>query len=180
MKTINLLPWREIQKKRQLRKQKLQFALILFLAIIILISWHGILIKLLNQKTHDETELIEQLDKLMQIEKQQNFQIEQNRLQKAATDKVTKLINEQNIAANFLLILSNAINKNVYFTGMQKKDNLVALQGIAISYGDLSELLKRLSAINDFKTVQLLEVTNHLTNENLNFFKFSLLIQFNL
>jgi hypothetical protein len=138
------------------------------------------LIKLQNKKNYEQAQLLEQLDKLMQIEKQQNFKLEQNKTQKDLANKVTKLINEQNITANFLLNISKSVTKNIYFTAMQKKNNLVSLQGVAISYGDLGELIKRLSTINDFKNVQVLEVSNYLTKENLSLLKFELLIEFNL
>lgn len=158
MISINLLPWRTAAKVKKIKKFRNEILEIIILGIVIIFSWHQIELHKFTKKNALEAQLQLELDRLLQVEKKQDGQLAKLKVLQKHQNDIAEIIKKQNINANLMIALSQAIPKNIYLSELQKEGEIIVIKGFATSYSEISLMLNNFVKTKDIKYAHIIEI----------------------
>jgi len=146
MSHINLLPWREL--RRQQRKQQFLVALgvTVFGGALSIFSW-DLAVNYLIDRQQDRNQYLREHIALLDEEVSAIRELQQRRNQLVERMEVIQALQgNRPIVVRLLDQLVRTLPDGVFYTALNTKDNVVALQGVAESNNHVSSLMRRLDA----------------------------------
>lgn len=180
---INLIPFREIEKKENIRRQ-VTIAILSVILVIVVMAYYYLRLKntITNMTAKIESTKIElasteltakQVDKIKQELNKLNKKIdviktiEANRKSSIKLlDNMTKMVDEQAtlVAAGYVTEGAGKPVKRLWFTSFQAIGPIININGIALDNKTVADFMTRLEASGIYKNVNL----NTLKKENIN------------
>jgi type IV pilus assembly protein PilN len=180
---INLIPFREIEKKENIRRQ-VTIAILSVILVIVVMAYYYLRLKntIANMTAKIESTKIElastelaakQVDKIKQELSKLNKKIdviktiEANRKSSIKLlDNMTKMVDEQAtlVAAGYVAEGAGKPVKRLWFTSFQALGPIININGIALDNKTVADFMTRLEASEIYKNVNL----NTLKKENIN------------
>lgn len=180
---INLIPFREIEKKENIRRQ-VTIAILSVILVIVVMAYYYLRLKntITNMTAKIESTKIElastelaakQVDKIKQELNKLNKKIdviktiEANRKSSIKLlDNMTKMVDEQAtlVAAGYVTEGAGKPVKRLWFTSFQAIGPIININGIALDNKTVADFMTRLEASGFYKNVNL----NTLKKENIN------------
>jgi type IV pilus assembly protein PilN len=155
---INLLPYREIQKKEKVWLQLLTMILILVgsLLLVGLAHWRIVAYEssLRDEKDTMSMEIVELDKKIGQIDKMKS---QKNEIERKL--QVIDLLNQKRIfTAQLLHKVAGAIPDKLWLTGLQDRDKDVVLDGEGVTANEVSSFMERLDKLGLFQKINLISL----------------------
>ncbi len=170
---INLLPYREIEKKEKVMMQIIIMASAMVLSLIIVGVVHWQVVSSEKAKLAEKDSLndeIKELDKKL-------GQIDKIKEQKAEIERKLNVINDLNtrriITTELIYKVAEAVPDNVWLLSIQDKDKELTIEGEAQTASDVSNFMERLAKVGLFSKVNLITL-DQTTKGNIKVIKFNL------
>lgn len=155
---INLLPYREVQKREKIWLQLILMGGVIFVAFLCIGILHWQIItyeKGLNSMKEDLKQEIADLDKKI-------GQIDKIKSQKAEIERklnVIDMLNTKRIyASEFLFKLANAVPDRLWLTSIEEREKEVLIVGEAEMASNVSTFMERLNGTGLFQKISLLSL----------------------
>lgn len=155
---INLLPYREIEKKEKIISQVIIIISSIFLYLLILgiVHWRIVSYEdgLIREREALKEEIVNLDKKLGQIDKIKE--------QKAEIERKLTVIDSLNsnriVSTQLIYKIAEAVPESVWLTSIQEKDKEVVLEGESYTANDVSNFMERLSKAGLFNKVSLISL----------------------
>ncbi|MCX7991304.1 MAG: PilN domain-containing protein [Proteobacteria bacterium] len=171
---INLLPYREIEKKEKILFQFVIMisAMVISLVIVGIVHWRVVAYEKDKITERDElkNEIAELDKKLGQIDKIKGQKSEIERKLGVIDTLNTKRI----VSTELVYKIGEAVPESVWLTNLQDKDKEVAIDGEAYSANDVSNFMERLGRVGLFTKVNLISLDQQVKG-NVKIIKFNLI-----
>jgi len=162
---VNLLPYREAQKKEKVWQQTILMLVMIVVGIAIIVgagfsvaSYEKSIVKQKEEVENEINELEKKLGKIDQIKKQK-AEIER-KLQ------VIETLNKNRLATPTLLFeIAQIIPERVWLLSFQDRDKDVALDGEAMTANDVSDFMERLAKLKLFSKITLISLDSSTRGE---------------
>ena len=146
MSNINLLPWREL-RRQQRRQQFLKSLGIAVLAAALSIFIWDVLVNYLIDRQQDRNDYLLEHIALLDLEVSENRELQQRRNQLVERMVIIQsLQGNRPVAVRLFDQLFRTLPDDVFYTALNTKGSLVALEGVAKSNSHVSSLMRRLDA----------------------------------
>ncbi len=159
---VNLLPWRDGQRRRRNRLFGLQLGGVFAgaLALVVMLALHqgavadgqGKRNGILQRKLAEFDRRIEEVERLRQRQREMGVRIEAIRALEARRGTVARMLEE----------VANTLPMGVHFQAMDRRGDVLALRGVASSSQDVSALLRNLQECHWFSEPRLLNIKDSL------------------
>ena len=159
---VNLLPWRDGQRRRRNRLFGLQLGGVFAgaLALVVMLALHQGAIAdgqgkrngILQRKLAEFDRRIEEVERLRQRQREMGVRIEAIRALEARRGTVARMLEE----------VANTLPMGVHFQAMDRRGDVLALRGVASSSQDVSALLRNLRECHWFSEPRLLNIKDSL------------------
>lgn len=173
---INLLPYREIEKKEKILFQFIVMvsAMVLALIIVAVVHWRVVIYEESKIKERDElkSEIAELDKKIGQIDKIKSQKSEIERKLSVIDNLNTKRI----VSTELIYKIGEAVPESVWLTNLQDKEKEVAIDGEAYTANDVSNFMERLGRVGLFTKVNLISLDQQMKG-NVKVIKFNLICQ---
>ncbi len=170
---INLLPYRDIEKKEKVVIQLIIMTSAMLMSLIIVAIVHWQVVSYENMRLNEKEALnneIKELDKKL-------GQIDKIKEQKSEIERKLTVINDLNtrriVTTELLYKVAEAIPDNVWLLSIQDKDKELSIEGEAQSASDVSNFMERLAKVGLFSKVNLITL-DQTAKGNIKVIKFSL------
>lgn len=153
---INLIPYRDIQRKEKVWQQIITMVGGVLLGLIIIVVAHIQLSRMISNFEKNKEDLNAEIKDL----EKKIGEIDKIKAQKGEIERKLGVIDRLNIERMKVVVLlyniGSVIPDNVWLTELSDKGNELILNGEAISGNDVSEFMKRLQNISGFSKVTLM------------------------
>jgi len=171
---INLLVAREERKKESVRKEVTVFILVLALVLagIGFVQWASSRQRedLITQIRNAEAEL----QRLERIKREINKAKANKKILQEKLNIIEKLNTNRTRPVVIMSLLASKIPDKMWLKSLDKKDEKLTLQGVALDDETIANFMKQLQQSNIFAAVELV-VTERVTVEKLNLKKFTMI-----
>ncbi len=155
---INLLPYRDIQKKEKIWQQIFIMIGGVLLGLIIVIAVHLQLRSMISNYEKNGEALKSEIKDL----EKKIGEMDKIKAQKGEIERKLSVIDKLNTERMKIVILlynmGSIVPENLWLTSLSDKGNELILDGEALSGNDVSLFMKRLEGINEFSKVNLMSM----------------------
>jgi len=174
---INLLPFRDVRKKENIRRQVSIFLLSVFFSFILLFYYNIYLSSKLDKINKKVDSMNIELARYNKINKEIADIKRKLNIQEKKMDVISKL--EANRAGPVMLLdemTKMLIPKRMWFTGLESKEKKVKIKGIALDNKTVADFMTQLESSKLFKGVNLEMLKQQkIRNKNINLKQFEII-----
>jgi type IV pilus assembly protein PilN len=153
---INLLPYRDIQKKEKIWQQIFAMVGGILLGLVIVLIVHIQLSRMVSNYEKNKEDLNAEIKDL----ERKIGEIDKIKAQKGEIERKLSVIDKLNTERMKVVVLlyniGSIIPENVWLTALSDRGNELILDGEAMTGNDVSDFMKRLQGIKDFSKVTLM------------------------
>ena len=146
MSNINLLPWRQLRRKQRQQQFLVALGITVLGAALSILSWDLTVNHLVDQQQNRNQYLREHI-LLLDQEVSEIRELQQKRNQLVERMEIIQALQgDRPVVVRLLDQLVRTVPDGIFYTALNTKGNVVALEGVAESNNHVSSLMRRLDA----------------------------------